>query len=179
MRAVLLIIASFMLSLGTAGTANACSPVFKAWWQNKSASPNPDCSFDGGGRHDWTSGEATRDLGDGRVLQIIHDLHSPEQAIITDCSASLQIVVTNPEGRESSCGFWSNIDEHISPRGDLDLTRGESLKELAIYVEGEGFTLASFQWVVGNVGDELRPRDIPDFYCGCRLHYPDSPGANQ
>lgn len=165
------------LALAIASPAEACSPVFKRWWANKSARPAKDCSFEGGGRHDWTSGEAAIDLGNGRVMQIIHDVHSPETALVIDCEKNEGIGVYNPVGEETSCGLWSDIKEHLTPTGKLDLSVGENLDHLSEYVVAKGFKADGGGWQLNNAMLEVSRRDTPDWTCGCRLFYPDSEGA--
>lgn len=175
MRFALIITLCFVVY---AQAASACSPVFKKWWENRSAKPAADCSFDGGGRHDWTHGGPAVNLGNGRVYQLIMDIHVPQSAVVTDCLSGSQIAVHNPNGEETSCGLWSSIQEHIAPDGSLDLTRGKNLSELETYVSSRGFEVQSeIQVQLNNAYLDARPRDVPDFMCGCRLYYSDSTGA--
>lgn len=167
------------ITVMTAGSALACSPPQMSPQDNKSARSAADCSFDGGGQMDWTTGGAARDLGNGRVVQIIHDFQRPELALVTQCTTTKQITVFNPTGEKTTCGLNSDIAKHIAPKGKLDLSVGGDLTAMETQVAALGFdTFESIAAQFG-AGSGVPARDVPDFYCGCKLFYPGTLGAKK
>lgn len=63
---------------------------------------------------------------------------------------------------------------HLSPAGPIDVNGATSLADLEQQVEANGFSLdETFVDALGSDGSE----DRIDLTCGCKLYYPDSPGA--
>ncbi|MFT4958969.1 MAG: hypothetical protein ACI92Z_000041 [Paracoccaceae bacterium] len=169
----------FSLSLLAAGPVLACSPPSNSPDENLSARAAADCSFDGGGQQDWTTGGLARDLGNGRIVQIITDFQRPELALVTQCTTARQITVFNPTGDNTTCGLISDIAIHIAPNGRLDLSVGDTLADMEIQVSAKGFDTFESISTHFTVASGMPTRDIPDFYCGCKLYYPDSSGAKK
>ncbi|WP_299665978.1 hypothetical protein [uncultured Ruegeria sp.] len=157
-------------------SASACIVVPPRWWENEKVKTAEDCSFTGGGRNDYLIGDAANDLGRGRVYQILHDFTS-ETAVVTDCKADeqVQIYAQGKDALTSSCDSEIKVVSHLKPNGPVDLDFGQNLENLSSEVRRLGYRVNQ-RIAFDETG--ARPRDYPDFYCGCKLYYPDSPGAN-
>lgn len=149
----------------------------KKWWENQSVKHAKDCSFTGGGRHDFLDGEPAFDLGNNRIYQVISDWGETETAIVTDCNTREQIQVygflVEPTG--SMCDSEQKIKRYLVPDGPIDLRFGEDIPALSKQIEQLGYDFNS-SIIFLNWGKQ-KQRDYPDFYCGCKLYYPDLAGA--
>ncbi|WP_147235135.1 hypothetical protein [Ruegeria sp. A3M17] len=159
----------------TASESFACSPAFKPWWWNKKVNMSRDCSFVGGGRDDFLGGEPAQDLGAGRISQVVSDFGA-ETAVVSDCETGEQVQVNGfwREAESAACQSSTKVVRYLKPNGSLDLSLGASIKELSSEIVSLGYSVRQ-----GVTFDDrrARPRDYPDFFCGCKLYYPDSPGA--
>lgn len=155
---------------------HACEPVLKTWWQNKAVKHGNDCSFTGGGRHDFHHGEAAVDLGNGRIAQVMYDF-TDETALVTDCKSAEQISVYGTSNEfVTSCDSGIQYQMFTPPKGKLDVRAGKTLAELASLTKAAGYTVRTSRFFDSN---KAQRKDYPDYFCGCKRHYPDSAGAKQ
>ncbi len=142
-----------------------------------------DCSFEYGGNRDEVAGGPAVDLGDGRIVQNQYwisrsstgrrDLGS---TFLVDCGTGETAEVLGWLASETSCGPDYSMEGVVAPDGPLDLHHGANLSEFVEQAE----RLDIRAWLDAiTISDDLRPRNNVDFFCGCRLFYPDSPGARQ
>ncbi|MEL6586631.1 MAG: hypothetical protein AAFY65_10445 [Pseudomonadota bacterium] len=138
------------------------------------------CAFTHGGVRDDKYGGIAEDLGGGRVSQILFDGNST--VLVADCTRREAAVLTAPpdptEDPISTCGP-SRYLPLTGPNAILDLSAGGDLRALmaratAVGVrEGNPITiLNTTPW-----GTQVPRKDRIDLLCGCKLHYPSSPGA--
>ena len=144
-----------------------------------------DCSFEYGGNRDEVAGGPTVDLGDGRIAQnqywnwigrsttVQRGLGS---VFLVDCGTGETAEVFGWLVSETSCGPDYSMEGVVAPDGPLDLHHGANLSE---FVEQAEKLDIAVRLDAITISDDLRPRNNVDFFCGCRLFYPDSPGARQ
>jgi len=169
-----LAIAAVLAVLGLGGEARACSilpPTAADYLANKRVKQKADCSFVNSGLYDTRSGEAARDLGRSRVMQRI----TSDNVVLTDCAVKSIVVVMGKAdpALETSCGPVFELQRFEVPNGPVDYTLGADLQQFSAILTRQGFVVANPPTL--NVGE--RPKDIVDYFCGCKLFYPDSAGA--
>ena len=145
---------------------------------NKRVKQKPDCSYVNGGYYDGESGEAAIDLGNGRVMQRVVPPGPmiSERVILLDCASGDSLVVhgkADPD-RETSCGSSFEVRRYEKPDGPLDYGAGADLSELERVARR--YEVVVYGNAEAQNDDELL-RDRVDYFCGCRLFYPGSPGA--
>ncbi|WP_371169107.1 hypothetical protein [Aliiroseovarius sp. 2305UL8-7] len=189
MKAVLVAIS---LVAGTSSVAMACTYgplVFLTPLLNERVHHLKNCSFTGGGRDDLTIGRAAKDLGNGIVFQVV-ETDGFEQAVATDCRTKQQLSFFGADLEDETVHFScsevvpSKLNAPFSS-GKFKLAAGKSLADLKSYAVKQGYMWTDFDWNFGLSAvpgypprkTTLAKKDRPDFYCGCKLHYPDTPGA--
>ncbi|WP_170409240.1 hypothetical protein [Ruegeria atlantica] len=149
--------------------ASACSIVFLKPWQNERVVQETDCSFKNGGDQDWIQGGASLDLGNGFVGQKID-----RSVNVIDCNNRTGINISGPVVGLTSCGPSIDVDEiwplptGLVPTAEgrlADLAERASRRDLAVYFD------------VNERFKTEKRKDRFDQLCGCKLYYPDSPGA--
>ncbi|WP_299986858.1 hypothetical protein [uncultured Ruegeria sp.] len=140
----------------------------------------PDCSFEHSGRGKWNyfGGNAVVDIGNGRIGQRIKSGQgcSPRDALFfQDCTTGESIVI---EGKYFNSGIAGHVPTSIDliqkPDGPIGLTSATTVPELEqIPVEHRYSFTKDVQEFFGRTEDHKRI----DYTCGCKLYYPDSPGA--
>ncbi|WP_209597670.1 hypothetical protein [Ruegeria sp. HKCCSP351] len=167
---------SLILAVGIwSSEAVACSIVTPPWWANEKVKTAKDCSFTGGGRFDYLSGDQAHDLGDSRVYQVLYEF-TGENAVVTDCNTAeqVQVYAFDESAQTAACESPAKVVNYLKPSGPIDLSVGKGIEDLSSKIKRMGYRASR-----GVKFDEIgaRPRDYPDFFCGCKLYYPDSPGA--
>ena len=137
-----------------------------------------DCSFDEIGGFHTMSGGPAHDLGEGRVWQ---DLGTPWEAIVSDCNTRQSIILSSPIRKEQDvCG---PVDRYAGPLagpgGYLTLREGKTLSELAAIAGTIGARVTLDASVLNRDpwGKKVPRKRFVNLFCGCKLYYPDSPGA--
>lgn len=149
--------------------ASACSIVFLKPWQNERVLQKEDCSFVNGGDQDWIEGGASVDLGNGFVGQNI------ERSVnVVDCNNRTGINISGPVVGMTSCGPSIDVDKIWPlPPGLVPKVEGR-LAELAIRASRRDLAV---QYDLNERFKADRRKDRFSQLCGCKLYYPDSPGA--
>lgn len=143
-----------------------------------------DCSYVNGGVHDDYFGAAAKDGGKGRVLQFTfrRDDYAKSDMLISvsvaDCTEQSFVVldgVLTEAG--SSCGPEYALKNDILPNGPIDLSAGQDMDGFEAHLEKHNASYSRYN------GSELEEawmrRDRLNPYCGCKIFYPDSPGARR
>lgn len=150
-----------------------------------------NCAFVNAGLQDRTSGGPPVPVGNARFYQVIEQgvtLSNFPSAIVVDCEEkAMTLVIAEPTGTDhllSSCGsFAKEFHEFLPPNGPLDFTEGHDLtafEQIAIAaaemtIDPNVRTLVGPDLWLGGITFPLKDR--VDFLCGCKIHYPDSAGA--
>lgn len=154
---------------------------------------NPDGSFStlsaktykrdeqGGYRATHIEGGAIRNLGNGRVGQRIsskwYACSGTEQLLFVDCSALEGIMLT---GKEPAIGVegasYTSIAEIQYPKGPISLTKTTTVDQVEATARKHDifYTRALY----GHY-DEMPEHKRYNPYQGCKIFYPDSPGAKR
>lgn len=179
--------------------ASACIllPYERPYWltilQSDPTTQTEQCAFVNAGIDDNESGGDAFDLGNGRIAQLMngHDY----MALIVDCNASEATMLRGdvlPDRSISVCITDHDIFEPVvGADADLSLSAGESLAELVNLAAAVGWLASDPEWSLNTypwderdaqgqrINAPVWPRDRVDLLCGCRIFYPDSPGAQQ
>lgn len=150
---------------------------------SKAVVTNADCSFENAGLWDRHSAGPAVSLGNNRFYQIRGQ--SPDvvsSVLVADCQEREVIGIDRYHNvrPEDSCSLAADPLPLLSPEGPLTLKEGKDLSELSRIGESEGTIVVNQElkdlletpW-----GKPMPSKDRVDLLCGCRLHYPDSPGA--
>jgi hypothetical protein len=178
-----------VLAVIGSGPAWSCSiaggAVFKMLdaLRDKRLAQADDCSFVNGGNADEWIGSASVDQGNSRVSQNQYRVHPATNEVLgldgiylTDCNSAETVVIFGAPAGEAPCaGPVYSLDGLLAPEGPLTLREGANLTELAETYERVGVYLGDaedYTWA-------LRPRNRVNFFCGCRIHYPESNAAKE
>ncbi|SFJ27980.1 hypothetical protein [Jannaschia pohangensis] len=138
------------------------------------------CAFTNGGGSDNLSGGDAVDLGNGRVAQSL--LYNNVAVLVSDCQSREATMFYAPvdesKGPFTTCGPTDFLTT-LGPDAIVDLSAGATLTELVEIVTPAGLretdpirALNTAPW-----GKPVPRKDRIDLLCGCKLFYPDSPGA--
>ncbi|MDA7963059.1 hypothetical protein [Ruegeria sp.] len=189
MRSTALVIFLFLFASGAA--AQACS--LTALKENfEKLVVEKSCAFSKGGRkkYDTFSGEPVIDLGNGHIAQKLitgTNCMSRLNLFVSDCSTGQGIVVfgkrvgpvkkSDESGHKtvsSAQGPDATIDLLQEPLGPLGLNSQTTLLDVRrTSIEHNYRAETNLRWFFSR--HETRKRI--DYTCGCKLYYPDSPGA--
>lgn len=184
------------LSAVTASQILACEPVIlgpvaSIFAFNKPLKTNPDCSFDSEfayRRHGYSavasvSGGVVRDLGNGRVAQRVTYAGScnvTERLVFVDCM-SMEFIAIVGEPPDPSLPAAAGLTEKRvveiqKPRGQIQLGSNSTVLGLAKIAEAQDY---DYTRDPNDLLEGLKRRNRFDPFCGCKLFYPDMPGATQ
>ncbi len=157
---------------GFASTAFACSiPVPK---ENLPTSKLGNCSFENAGPMDSKWGREARQHRSGLVSQIVSD-GGYFRLMVSDCSnGEIKVIWAKVDPKINGCGGTFDMANHLSPTGPIDIDGAMSVADLLQQVEASGFSIDDH--FIG-VLEIYASEDRIDVTCGCKLYYPDSPGA--
>jgi hypothetical protein len=187
MRAVALAAVAVAFSHGPAWSCTIIMPTLAERigeaLRDRPAVQAPDCSFQYGGNRDEVAGGPAVDLGHGRIAQdqywisgVTTGQRELESTFLVDCSTGETAEVYGWLEAETNCGSEYSMEGVVAPDGPLDLRHGPNLS--ALVERAESLEIWA-QLDAIRISDDLRSRNSVDFFCGCRLFYPDSPGARQ
>jgi hypothetical protein len=165
-----------------ASAALACEPPIKPP-KDPRIKTQADCSFtEGQGGYFWpmTAGPAVK-IGAGKFAQKLTSVYDGglcgielERLLVVDCDAVEDVLF---DGR--------HINEHVEsgteiasiqpPKGPLALTASATLASLKTKATRAGIEFEANSIAARAAETKRRNRFNP--YCGCKLHYPDSAGA--
>lgn len=147
-----------------------------------------DCSMTNVGLLDDIALGPAFDAGQGRVYQIHKSDPGaegfPSSMFVTDCNALLVTYLEGPideDFPETTCGPRYRLHTALTgPNGIVTLGEGKDLYGLEAAVLAAGGRTRNPNEVFNTTpwGDPVWRRDRVNFTCGCRLFYPDSPGAD-
>jgi hypothetical protein len=170
-----------LLLLGLTQSALACSlsnPLIDINWRVAYAN---DGSFRNGGENDEVTGQSVFDLQGGRFGQVI-GVSGPceykENLLLADCNAVKITVVDYLPGIPSDepvilQGAFT-VDDLLLPNGLLAQVSDKAIPEMRRYLIQNGAGDANG---LLNVNAEEKPRDQFNPFQGCKVLYPESPGA--
>ena len=131
------------------------------------------------------SGTPTVNIGGGRIGQRVSQ-DSPcgysEEVWILDCNSGEQIGIAGPT--EAGGNFNGLAELLYPPHGTLRLSPETTVPDIAAMADSGGYThwpdILARLYEIRRVSDP----DLPSLTqltpaCGCRMFYPDSPGASQ
>jgi hypothetical protein len=150
-----------------------------AGWRDPPISVAPDCSFTeaGQGYYDAYSGAAAKDNGNGLVYQTFSRAGgcpgTTETLVVVDCNSREMIEIRGKE-YPAADGFGYSVGDILAPKGAIRLNARTTIAKLEATSKRRGYDYGLD--LLQRLG-ELRKRNRPDPYCGCRLFYPDSAGA--
>jgi hypothetical protein len=162
---------------GWAGMSLACEPAVDPFPRDLRVEALPDCSFQNARETDDLSGNPVVDIGGGRVGQKLVENRicgTGEQLMFVDC-ARAEVIVLDGAYTDSTGGVSnSSIAPIQQPLGPIGLRPSTTVADLAAVAAAEdiGYTLNIFAEL-----DREKPRNRFDPFCGCKLFYPDSAGA--
>ncbi len=149
----------------------------------------PNCAFDRAGRGPYGFGYAkeAQKIGGGLVAQSIHFggcCNHKNALLVTDCGRSEAALFYGNSGPLSAVGIegftFSSIEYIQPPHGPIALTSKSTIPGLIakakkgnVYWSGDVAVLWKRQ---GSLPPNIKRFDP---YCGCKLHYPETPGAKQ
>jgi hypothetical protein len=169
-----------MLALAAGPAAGCAIDGPPPGWRDARIAVGADCSFtEAGSTYELPiSGRAAVDLGDGRIGQRLESsgyCTQSEFLLVVDCNRREMISITGVEyGNDLTGGF--SVDQLYAPRGAIRLSRRPSVGQLVSIAERAGY---EYRLGLPEFIDDLGRRNRPDPFCGCRLFYPDSPGASE
>ncbi|UUV05017.1 hypothetical protein [Ruegeria sp. YS9] len=140
----------------------------------------PDCSFRNGGRGQFAifGGKPVVDIGNGRVGQRIHSGEgcSPDESLFfMNCADGTGIVVEGLHYSSEIAGYApSSIDLIQKPLGAIGLTSETTVSNVEEVATKNRYT---FTKEVRDFFGRSENHKRIDYTCGCKLYYPDSPGA--
>lgn len=173
-----------------AAVSQACEPVLDR--QNDPVTVAGDCSFENAGAdplgyvHDRRWGRPAQDIGNFLVIQRHRQdsgaCDTVETLEIVDCRSARVLWLEGEQPTNAVMiggqSVWKTLDAVLYPTGRFAIRQGWTFDEIMAEADRLDVT-------VEEVGDYYREAstsvrwDIPDPMCGCRLFYPDSPGARQ
>jgi hypothetical protein len=175
-----------------ANAASACIFVWEIYTtsealaQSKRVAVDRQCkTINVGVYDDWSLGPAT-DLGNGRVQQVLEDTDQ-SRVLLADCQTREVTILRGAatEAGETSCGMAYSYGAVTGDNAPMSLSVGANLHELVDLAAAKGITeidpVDSFFRFTSNEGSgqAVGRKDRFDLLCGCKLFYPDSPGAQK
>ena len=179
-RATGLFVLTVVLMASFAQPAAACQFVhFDRTWVDAPISVAPDCSFSGAEDHQWRSlrGGPAVDLGGEAVGQRIEffSCSITESLLVVDCQNREMIsIFGEPVHPAGVVPNHYSVDLLYPPGGAIQLTSETTVGQLVVISEAEGY---SYHTNVLDRLNRMEPHNRYDPYCGCRLFYPESAGA--
>jgi hypothetical protein len=172
--------------------ASACSLAWEEYTTSEALAQSKRVAVDGkcrtinAGVYDYLSlGQAT-DLGNGRVQQVLEDTDG-SLVLLADCNTREVTILQGAatEVGETSCGPDYSYAPITGDNAPMSLSVGANLHELVDLAAAQGMTeidpndyFFSFRSNEGP-GQAVGRKDRFDLLCGCKLRYPDSPGAQK
>jgi hypothetical protein len=173
--AAALFLAVFMMPVASL----ACDPIIDPNAPDLAVTTGPDCRFSNGGIDDTVSGAAVVDIGGGKIgqkLEINLYCGTAEELMFVDCTRGE--VVTLAGGYSGSEGGVSNSSIALiqAPQGPISLRPSTTVAGLAALAESNG--IAYSLSTLANLAAQKQTNQF-DPFCGCKIFYPDSAGANK
>lgn len=186
----LVILLSSVLSV-IASAASACDPMMEQRtpsqirFQSKRVAVDSQCRAINVGAYDDISLGPAKDLGNGLIQQ---DLGGPDQSrvFIADCNIREVTILQGKVARteETSCGPMDFYADLAGANAMMTFDGRANYQDLVAFALSKGVTEISpseyfFKFSMSYEA-ALHPvgrKDQFDLLCGCKLYYPDSPGA--
>ncbi len=185
MRTMLWIAACFTTLVWSVPT-QACSMAPKPeFWRDKPIKIFSDGSFEEAGDtfYGGISGKAPVDIGEGKIGQRITDYGfcwAGQRLLVVDCISLETIVIygrVDPDDPGIEGGSPSN---HLAmlypPHGKIRLTKSVTIAQLAAISEAEGY---QYETDARKTFTAEKKKNTYNPFTGCKVLYPDSPGATQ
>jgi hypothetical protein len=172
--------ALLLLALLAPGAARACAPADPATAQDRPITVWSDGSFTDAAENDdggTFSGRPVVDIGGGRVGQrlVATGCLTHEILLFVDCTAGEAIAVHGrPDLRAEPSGLLESTRMLQQPLGPLALRPTTTVGALRALGQEQGWSLIED---VGGFAANRGRRNAFDPFMGCRILYPDQPGA--
>ena len=185
MRTVFWMAACFLSLLGSV-PSQACTFTEPAFWRDKPINILSDGSFNKAEESSLSSisGKAPVDIGRGKIGQRI-TFAGPcgfaEYLLVVDCISLETIVIKGLQDPEAIVhGYYSSpeIFRLYPPHGKIRLTRSVTVAELAAISAAEGYEYETDMQKV-KVLAVKKKKNAYNPFTGCKVLYPESPGAMQ
>jgi hypothetical protein len=180
------------MAVSIANHAEACMGVTQDM-HDAPMSNGSSCSFDNGGSEDLRGNEA-RDLGNSLIMQQVSQFGScgtkHMNFVVADCEARgaavlyySQVSATSPSTNESGGQLWNAEVRLGSPGHPTNFPASKSLRDFILDGRAMGYQAFQFEGILPRgirYGDQYPHVQVSDWfdpYCGCKLFYPDSAGA--
>ena len=161
--------------------------IFQIKMESRPVQQLDNCAFDNAGVYDQWSGREAENIGHGRIAQ---RLWGSRSALIVDCNTreatilegpSVQMLGPNGEALSDSCGPTYFTYDIIGPEAVVSLAAGANLTEMIATAVAAGSRESDpvERYLMDPWGEPVWRKDYLDLTCGCRIFYPDSPGASQ
>lgn len=184
MRTMLWIVACF-LSLLWSVPSQACSMDKPEFWRDKPIKINSDGSFEEAGDDFYASlsGKAPVDIGGGKIGQriVVGGFCSyGERLLVVDC-ISLEAIVIYGRDDPDDPGIGGGMPPDklamvYPPHGKIRLTKSVTIAELAAISKAEGY---HYDADPRKTFASVKKKNRYNPFTGCKVLYPDSPGATQ
>ena len=155
------------------------------FWRDKPIKINSDGSFEEAGNDFYASlsGKAPVDIGGGKIGQriVVGGFCSyDERLLVVDCTSLEMIVIYGREDPDDP-GIGGGMPPDklamlYPPHGKIRLTKSVTVAELAEISAAEGYEYETNPQTAFAV---KRKRNTYNPFTGCKVLYPDSPGATQ
>ena len=163
--------------------AMACeAPLYDPKWRDKPIDVAPDCSFKQAdefpGQH--ISASRAQNVGDGQLGQVVSTYQACglyQSLLFVDCTSGEALLIDAPEGNPPvSFGGAPNreIRDLYAPEGKLRLTTSSDIAQLVAQARKYGYDHTTD--VAGRLSS-WKKRNRYNPFCGCKLFYPESTGA--
>jgi hypothetical protein len=170
--------ALFLTAFMVPSASLACEPADPIETLDDPVVMGADCSFSNGGTYDQEGATEAVNVGGSVIGQKYYSggaCSNFEQLLVVDCGRGEAILI---EGLEVDAMVGGGYDRAIAPlqrpQGPIGLTSKTTISGLAQLSDANGFTYTLN--VLGLSQRESR-RNQYDPFCGCKLFYPDSAGA--
>jgi hypothetical protein len=182
---VAIILAALLLGATLPSIAAACENYVADY--SLRATSLPDCSFAHAGHERDYSGFAARDIGNEKIaFRMVQDSSclTQEKLVVVDCSSAEVLTIDGvldpvvvadvKAGKYFLLGENRQIKYIQRPFGPISVTKDATIGELEQIAQKSGLT--TVRDLVNLVG-QFKRRERFDPYCGCKLFYPESTGA--
>ena len=184
LRTFLLTIAGslFFAQASIACSFNPPPPEWQQHLSSRAVAVGPSCSFENAGLTDHISAGPAEDLGSGRVYQRVNG--QDHFVMFADCNTREVTLLwgpPTPSAAEEVCGFFDDYEPLVGDEALLPATTGESLLEFVAAARELGATERDPIKYINETssGKPVWRRDRVDLLCGCKIFYPESPGAQR
>jgi hypothetical protein len=174
-------LSSLFIALLHGTASHACTMSMPPIWLDMPILIMQDGSFKWAGEELWDSkeGSAPFDVGNGKVGQKLYrgdgNCNQMEFLLVVDCISVEHIVIEGLDDQKGLISPYStSVDLLYPPKGKIRLTESVTISDLAEVSGDEGYT---FTTDLQSALETKKKRNRYNPFNGCKIFYPDSPGA--